>query len=151
MFDVMAVYLGDRLGLYRVLDDGGPATSAELASRAGIDERYAREWLEQQAVTGILEVDDPAAAADRRRYVLPGAYRDVLLDPGQPVLDGAARPVARRLRQGDAPTAGGVPNWRWRRVVCLWSGHDRVPGRFQSAVADQLVRHGGPAGDLVDP
>ena len=55
MFDVMAVYLGDQLGLYRALRDGGAATSSELAGRAGIDERYAREWLEQQAATGILE------------------------------------------------------------------------------------------------
>ena len=52
MFEVMSVYLGDRLGLYRALRDGGPATTAELAARAGIDERYAREWLEQQAVAG---------------------------------------------------------------------------------------------------
>src|SRR5436309_875219 len=29
MFDVMAVYLGDRLGLYRALRDDGPATSAD--------------------------------------------------------------------------------------------------------------------------
>ncbi|MFL5779336.1 MAG: SAM-dependent methyltransferase, partial [Chloroflexota bacterium] len=34
MFDVMSVYVGDQLGLYRALRDGGPATSAELASRA---------------------------------------------------------------------------------------------------------------------
>ena len=93
MFDVMAVYLGDRLGLYRALDEGGPATSTELASRAGIDDRYAREWLEQQAVTGILDVDD-AAAADRRRYGLPGAYRDALLDPDSPY---SIAPLGRSL------------------------------------------------------
>src|ERR1700736_1730589 len=48
--DLLHVYIGDRLGLYRTLANEGPATSAELARRAGIDERYAREWLEQQAV-----------------------------------------------------------------------------------------------------
>ena len=52
--DLLNVYLGDRLGLYRALADGGPATAAELAGRASIHERYAREWLEQQAVTGLL-------------------------------------------------------------------------------------------------
>ena len=81
MLDVMAVYVGDRLGLYRVLHDHGPATEAELAARGGIDERYAREWLEQQASTGILEVDDPAAAPAVRRYRLPDAYVDPLLNP----------------------------------------------------------------------
>jgi hypothetical protein len=45
-FDVLAVYLGDRLGLYRALAErGGPLTSGELADGAGIHERYAREWL----------------------------------------------------------------------------------------------------------
>ena len=83
--DLMSVYVGDRLGLYRALHDGGPATSTELAARAGIDERYAREWLEQQAVTDILDVDDRAAPADQRRYGLPEAYVASLLDPDSPV------------------------------------------------------------------
>jgi 2-polyprenyl-3-methyl-5-hydroxy-6-metoxy-1,4-benzoquinol methylase len=80
MMDVMAVYLGDQLGLYRALRDRGSATPPELAKRAGIDERYAREWLEQQAVTGILEVDDAAKAPDERRFTLPQAYAEPLLD-----------------------------------------------------------------------
>ena len=92
MFDVMAVYLGDRLGLYRALHDGGPATAADLAARAGIDERYAREWLEQQAATGILEVDDVAALPDRRQYRLPEAYVDALLNPDSPF---SIAPLAR--------------------------------------------------------
>jgi len=78
--DLLNIYLGDRLGLYRALADGGPATSAELASRASIHERYAREWLEQQAVTGLLEVDDPGKAAAERRYSLPRGHDEVLLD-----------------------------------------------------------------------
>src|ERR1700693_4720554 len=71
MMDVMSVYLGDRLGLYRALHEGGPANPGELAARAGIDRRYALEWLEQQAVTGFLEVDDFLAAAAGRRSSLP--------------------------------------------------------------------------------
>ena len=84
MLDVMSVYVGDQLGLYRSLHDGGPATAAELASRAGIDARYAREWLEQQAATGFLEVDDVAAAADQRRYLLPEAHVEALLNLESP-------------------------------------------------------------------
>ena len=38
-------HLGDRLGLFKALDEHGQLTSAELAARASIDERYAREWL----------------------------------------------------------------------------------------------------------
>jgi 2-polyprenyl-3-methyl-5-hydroxy-6-metoxy-1,4-benzoquinol methylase len=79
--DLQAVYLGDRLGLYRALEEGGAATPPELAERAGIDPRYAREWLEHQAVGSILDVDDPSAAADERRYSLPAAHAAVLTDP----------------------------------------------------------------------
>ena len=80
-FDLLTVYLGDRLGLYRVLEETGPVTPAEMAARAGIDERYAREWLEQQAVTGILEVDDHSKAEGDRRYGLPAAHAEALTAP----------------------------------------------------------------------
>ena len=76
--DLHAVYLGDRLGFYRALA-AGPLTSAELAARTATAERYAREWLEQQAVTGILDTD-PEADAEERRYALPAAYVAPLTD-----------------------------------------------------------------------
>jgi 2-polyprenyl-3-methyl-5-hydroxy-6-metoxy-1,4-benzoquinol methylase len=78
--DIAAAYVGDRLGLYRVLADRGPSTVSELASNGGIAERYAREWLEQQAVTGILEVDDPGKPEAERRYALPAAHAAALID-----------------------------------------------------------------------
>ena len=39
------VVLGDRLGLFQGLAAHGPATSAELAACAELQERYVREWL----------------------------------------------------------------------------------------------------------
>ncbi|WP_066361734.1 class I SAM-dependent methyltransferase [Herbidospora mongoliensis] len=87
MTDVLAIHLGDRLGWYTALTSG-PATPAELVARAGGDERYAREWLEQQAVAGILAVD-----ADGR-FVLPPAAAEVLTDRSS--LDYLA-PLARML------------------------------------------------------
>jgi hypothetical protein len=59
-FEAAAVDLGDRLGWYRALADS-PATPPQLAERTGSDRRYAREWLEQQAVAGYLTVDDVRA------------------------------------------------------------------------------------------
>ena len=82
--ELVALELGQRLGLYAALDERGPLTTPELAAAAGIAPRYAQEWLEQQTVTGVLEVDDLTAAADQRRYSLPAAHRDVLLDPDDP-------------------------------------------------------------------
>jgi 2-polyprenyl-3-methyl-5-hydroxy-6-metoxy-1,4-benzoquinol methylase len=82
--DVFTVYLGDRLGLYRTLADAGPLTPGELAERAGINARYAREWLEQQAASGILEVDDAAKPEGERRFTLPPAHAEALVDPESP-------------------------------------------------------------------
>ncbi|TFV89415.1 class I SAM-dependent methyltransferase [Blastococcus sp. CT_GayMR16] len=80
--DLFTIGLGSRLGLYAALQEHGPQTSTELAAHAGVAERYAREWLEQQAVTGILEVG-PGSAAERR-YTLPEAVVPVLLEPTHP-------------------------------------------------------------------
>ena len=79
-FDLASVYIGDRLGLYRDLAASGASTSAELAAGSGVHERYAREWLEQQAVTGILDVDDPGLPAGERRYTLPAPHAEALTD-----------------------------------------------------------------------
>ena len=71
--EVLTVYAGNRLGLYTALVDLGSATPGELASRAGTDERYTREWAEQQAVAGILSVDEG-------RFSLSPGHAEVLLD-----------------------------------------------------------------------
>lgn len=76
--ELYGVYLGKELGLYAALKSQGPLTPWELAHAAGIAPRYAREWLEQQAVAGILVVEGMALAADERRYRLPDEYVNVL-------------------------------------------------------------------------
>src|SRR6266542_1569129 len=78
--DLYVVYLGERLGLYGALAEGGPATSAELAARTGTAERYVREWLEHQAVAGFVDVEDPSADASDRRYSMPADHLEVLVD-----------------------------------------------------------------------
>jgi hypothetical protein len=55
--DMFAAFMGDRLGWYRALASGGPATAEDLVGRAGGSPRYAREWLEQQTATGILTIE----------------------------------------------------------------------------------------------
>jgi SAM-dependent methyltransferase len=76
-FDVLSTYLGLRLGMYQVLADHGPSTSVELAERAGISERYTREWLEQQTTRAILTADVSGQAP---RFSLPAGHAEVLLD-----------------------------------------------------------------------
>jgi predicted O-methyltransferase YrrM len=78
--DVLSAYLGDRLGWYRSLAADGPATPRELAARTSCDARYAREWLEQQAVSGVLSVEGAAGPEEERRYSLPPGPAEVLTD-----------------------------------------------------------------------
>jgi 2-polyprenyl-3-methyl-5-hydroxy-6-metoxy-1,4-benzoquinol methylase len=80
---VQAAHLGDRLGYYRALASG-PLTSTGLAGQTATAERYAREWLEHQAVCGVLTVDDAGAAPDRRRYTLPPGPAEVLTAEDSP-------------------------------------------------------------------
>lgn len=78
-FDVMSVYVGEKLGLYEGLRQGFTSRD-ELASYTGVHWRYVGEWLEQQTVTGLLTADDPARPAGERTYRLPAAHAEVLLD-----------------------------------------------------------------------
>lgn len=113
--DVFGIYLGDQLGLYQVLADDGPITSGELARRTGTHERYIREWLEQQATSGILDVDNAQAEPGSRRFHLPLGHDEVLaekeslyfLAPLAQLFAGAVRPLAQVV---DAyRTGAGVP------------------------------------------
>ena len=78
-FDLFSVHVGDRLGLYRTLADEGPLTSAELAKAAGVHERYAREWLEHQAASDLLEVGENGDS-EQRKFRLPEGHEEALLD-----------------------------------------------------------------------
>jgi hypothetical protein len=72
------VYLGDRLGLYRALSDAGPSTSAELAAKAGLHERWVREWLHGQASAGLVRY------ASEGRFELTAEQAAVLADEENP-------------------------------------------------------------------
>ena len=75
--------IGDRLGLFKDLAGNGPSTSAELASRKGIQERYAREWLGGMASAGYLEYD-PAT----RNFRLPPEHAPALAQEDGPFFFG---------------------------------------------------------------
>ncbi|WP_406032238.1 class I SAM-dependent methyltransferase [Nocardioides sp. NBC_00163] len=77
--EIVSVFIGDRLGWYRSLADEGPASAVELAGRTGTQVRYAREWLEQQAVVGLLVVDEEGEPDDRR-FAIPASTAEVMTD-----------------------------------------------------------------------
>src|SRR5262249_32949329 len=82
MMTTLMCVAGDRLGLFARLAEG-PATSAELAERAGVDERYAREWLRGMTAAGYLTYDREGG-----RHALPAAHVPVLADEGGPMFMG---------------------------------------------------------------
>lgn len=120
--ELYGIYLGKSLGLYRALAAADALTPPELARAASIAPRYAREWLEQQAVAGLLVVDDEAAEADgdARRYRLPAEHVNVLVTEDHPAhlaplaqmvagIGGALEAVLQAYRSGQGvpyPTFG---------------------------------------------
>jgi SAM-dependent methyltransferase len=74
-FSAPLVRLGARLGLYRALAEGGPATPAELAERTGTESRMVRDWLGNQAAGRYVTYD-----ATTGRYALPPEQAIALAD-----------------------------------------------------------------------
>jgi hypothetical protein len=65
----LMVSIGHRTGLFDVLRELPPSTPEEIAARAGLHERYVREWLGAMTTAGVVEVD-PAG----ERFVLPAEH-----------------------------------------------------------------------------
>jgi SAM-dependent methyltransferase len=74
------VVLGDRIGIYRSLAKAGPSNEDELAAASGLDARYLREWLSNQAASGYVSYD-PANG----RFHLSPEQVAVFADPDSPV------------------------------------------------------------------
>ncbi|HYH57932.1 MAG TPA: class I SAM-dependent methyltransferase [Thermoleophilaceae bacterium] len=72
--------LGVKLGLYEGMKGAGPLSSAEVAEKAGCDERLVREWLANQVAGGYVEYD-----AEGDRYELPAEHAMVFAEPDSPV------------------------------------------------------------------
>jgi hypothetical protein len=125
------VELGVRLGLYEALAGAGPVTSAELARSAGIAPRYAREWLEQQAVAGVVEVDDTAKLPDERRFELSNAHAHVLLDDDSEACMKPCAAWCHGWRRRSTSWSRSSDRVRARRSDCLISTTSRLHSRVQ--------------------
>jgi SAM-dependent methyltransferase len=141
--ELAIAWLGRTLGLYAALRGVG-GTTGEVAARAGVDARYAREWLEHQVVAGVLTVDDPAAAENERRYALPEAHAAVLLDEEHPAYSGALADLPPILARtvgvvADAfRTGAGVP-------FAAYGLHDMQAGFTRPMFANSLAAEWLPA------
>jgi len=95
------VAVGDQLGLYRALAEGGPATQDELAARTGAAARYLREWLSQQAAAGFVGYREGDG-----RYVLPAEAAAVLADEASPAFLAGGATITRGWFAGIDRLAG---------------------------------------------
>ena len=139
--ELCSVYLGTTLGLYDALERRGPLTPEELAERAGIAPRYAVEWLEQQAVAGLLDLEPGRA----RRYRLAGDHARVLARPEDhahvaPFAHMLAG-IAAVLPQVAAAyrTGGGVPYAAYGRDFRHGQGHINRPAFTHELPTDWLA------------
>ena len=142
---VPLVLIGDRLGFYKALRDGGPLTPAELAKRTGTVERYVREWLSANAAAGYVEYD--AAAG---KFTLPAELASVFADDDNPVcMLGAFDVVEANVRDYETVLAafksGKGVGWH-EHSPCLFRGTERF---FRPGYTAHLVDEWLPALDGV--
>jgi 2-polyprenyl-3-methyl-5-hydroxy-6-metoxy-1,4-benzoquinol methylase len=108
--------VGHRSGLFDAMSAQPPATSGEIATRAGLNERYVREWLGAMTTAGVIEVD-PAGP----RFWLPAEHAASLTRAAAAdnmavfaqyiaVLGGVEDDIVECFRRG-----GGVPYARYPR------------------------------------
>src|SRR5690349_17768345 len=135
------VVLGDRLGLYRALAEVGPADSAKLAGHAGLDERYVREWLANQAASGYVNYEPTSG-----RFSMNAEQQAVFADPESPVAMTGGFYAASSVyhdepRVAEAFRTGAGIAWKDHHD-CLFCGTEKF---FRPGYAANLVQNWIPA------
>ena len=108
--------IGQRTGLFDAMRDQPPLTSPEVAARAGLNERYVREWLGAMVTSGVVGVD-----SESLRYQLPpehaayltraaGADNMAVFAQYFPLMGNVEEDIIECFRNG-----GGVPYERFGR------------------------------------
>jgi len=123
--------IGHRTGLFDALASPPAVSSAGLAARAGLDERYVREWLGAMTAAGVVEHDPEA-----RTYRLPPEHAASLTRSAAPDnLAVYAQHIPGLAAVEDEivacfRTGGGVPYERYARfheVMAEDSGQSVLP------------------------
>ncbi|MGB7946483.1 MAG: class I SAM-dependent methyltransferase, partial [Candidatus Binatia bacterium] len=105
-----------RTGLFDVLRDLPPSTSNEIATQAGLNERYVREWLGAMVTAGVIEIDPTSnrflLPAEHAAFLTRAAAADNLSVFAQyiAVLGGVEDDIVACFREG-----GGVPYAKYPR------------------------------------
>lgn len=140
------VLMGDKLGLYRAMADGGAVTPRDLAARTALNERYVREWLNAQAAGGYVVYD-----SSQGTFTLPPEQATALADSESPSFVQGLFQVAAAMWAGEPKitanfrTGGGL-EWAHQHP-CLFEGTERL---FRAGYIGHLVGAWIPALDGVE-
>lgn len=118
------IALGDRLGLYKAMADGKPMTPAQLAKKAGLHERYVREWLSAQAAAGYIAYDAVA-----KKFSLPPEQAMALANENSPAFFAGAMDILKAMwldepKIAEAFKSGKGVGWH-EHAPCLFRGTER--------------------------
>lgn len=134
-----AVLLGDRLGLFSAMGDGGRMTSAQLAAKTGTQERLVREWLSAQAAAGYVEYDEGADS-----FYLSPEQEQVFVNEDSPAFMAGAFEVVSTLwldeeKVRQAFRSGKGLGWH-DHSTCLFRGTERFfrPGYNANLIGSWL-------------
>ena len=141
-----SVLLGDRLGLYKAMADGVAVTSVDLAKKAGLNERYVREWLAAQAASGYVDYHP-----DRRAFSLSPEQAMAFAEESSPAFFAGAFEVVQSAYMDEPKVAeafrtGKGVGWH-EHSKCLFSGTERF---FRPGYNANLVSTWIPALDGVE-
>src|SRR6476659_3898761 len=139
-FSVPTVRIGLRLGLFNALHEGGPATSDELAKRAGgLTERYVREWAFAQAANGFIDYN-----AASRKFSLSPEQAMVFAEKDSPVYLAGAFDIVAAMIEGEQKvehairTGGGVRGGDSAGCLFCATGAFFRPGYVHNVVQNWL-------------
>ena len=135
------VLIGDKLGLYKALAEGGALAPAELAARTGAAERYVREWLAAQAAAGYVQYRPETGT-----YAMTTEQAMVLADDTSPAFMAGGFEVFASMfndepKISEAFRSGRGVGWH-EHSPCLFRGIERF---FRTGYAVHLVQEWLPA------
>lgn len=132
----LMIAVGHRTGLFDAMREMAPATAVDIAAKAGLNERYVREWLGAMVTGRIIEVDP-----SRGRFWLPREHAAFLSRPAGadnlavfaqyiPLLGSVEDDIVECFKKG-----GGVPYAKFPRF------HDVMAEDSGQSVLSSLESH----------
>jgi ubiquinone/menaquinone biosynthesis C-methylase UbiE len=132
----LMISVGHRTGLFDAMREMAPATSGEIASKTGLNERYVREWLGAMVTGRVVDVDD-----NGQRFLLPPEHAAFLTRPAGadnlavfaqyiPLLGSVEDDIVECFKKG-----GGVPYAKFPRF------HDVMAEDSGQSVLSSLESH----------